>query len=80
MATHPVFLPGKPHGERGLESYSPWGHSESDVTEHTQTHTEQLVCEAAISADLTGSLGNLLLLWVPHRRSWDSLKHHWWPP
>ena len=32
----PVFLPGKCHGERSLASYSPWGHTESDRTEHTQ--------------------------------------------
>ena len=25
MATHPVFLPGKFHGQRSLEGYSPWG-------------------------------------------------------
>ena len=30
-----VFLPGKFHGQRSLASYSPWGHKESDVTEHT---------------------------------------------
>ena len=29
----PVFWPGKFHGQRGLEGYSPWGHKESDVTE-----------------------------------------------
>ena len=27
-----VFLPGKSHGPRGLESYSPWGHKELDTT------------------------------------------------
>ena len=26
MATHLVFLPGEPHGQRSLEGYSPWGH------------------------------------------------------
>ena len=26
MATTPVFLPGKSHGQRSLVSYSPWGH------------------------------------------------------
>ena len=31
----PVFLPGKFHGQRSLEDYSPWGHKESDMTEHT---------------------------------------------
>ena len=28
----PVFLAGKFHGQRGLESYSPWGHKELDMT------------------------------------------------
>ena len=30
-----VFLPGKSHGQRSLESYSPWGHKEGDATEVT---------------------------------------------
>ena len=29
----PVFLPGKPHGQRSLIGYSLWGHKESDTTE-----------------------------------------------
>ena len=33
MATTPVFLPGKSHGQRSLAGYSPWGHKESDTTE-----------------------------------------------
>ena len=32
MATTPIFLPGKPHGQRSLISYSPKGHTESDTT------------------------------------------------
>ena len=27
-----VFLPGKSHGQRSLVGYSPWGHTESDMT------------------------------------------------
>ena len=40
----PVFLPGEFHGQKSLESYSPWGHIESDTieqlihTQHTHTH------------------------------------------
>ena len=34
-----VFLPGKFHGQRRLEGYSPWSCKESDVTEHASTHT-----------------------------------------
>ena len=29
----PVFLSGKPHGQRSLAGYSPWGRNESDTTE-----------------------------------------------
>ena len=29
----PVFLPGKSHGQRGLEGYSPWVPKESGMTE-----------------------------------------------
>ena len=29
----PLFLPGKSHGQRSLENYSPWGCKETD-TEH----------------------------------------------
>ena len=35
----PVFLPKKSHGERRLEGNSPWGHKESDTSEHIHTHT-----------------------------------------
>ena len=27
-----VCLPGKFHGQQGLDGYSPWGHKESDMT------------------------------------------------
>ena len=30
----PVFLSGKFHGQRSLEGYIPWGHKESNTTEH----------------------------------------------
>ena len=31
----PVSLPGKFHGQQSLAGYSPWGHKELDMTEHT---------------------------------------------
>ena len=46
MATHPVFLLGKSHGQRSLVGYSPYGHKESNTTKHvcahayTHTHTQ----------------------------------------
>ena len=30
----PVFLTGESHGQGSLVGYSPWGHTESDTTEH----------------------------------------------
>ena len=35
MATTPVFLPGKSHGQRNLVGYSPEGCKELDTTEVT---------------------------------------------
>jgi hypothetical protein len=32
MATHSSILAGKPHGQRRLAGYSPWGHKEADTT------------------------------------------------
>ena len=34
----PVLLPGKPHGRRSLVGCSPWGRSESDMTERLHFH------------------------------------------
>ena len=34
---NPVFLPGKSHGQRSLAGYSPQGHKQSDMAEHTCT-------------------------------------------
>ena len=45
MATTPVFLPGKFHGQRNLVDYSPESRKELDTTEqltHTQTHTQSI--------------------------------------
>ena len=37
-----VFLPGKSHGQRGLEGRSSWGCKELDMTEHAQgRHTRR---------------------------------------
>ena len=34
----PVLLPGKSHGQRSLEGGSPWGRTESDMTEQLHFH------------------------------------------
>ena len=35
----PVSLSGESYGQRSLVGQSPWGHKESDMTEHTRVHT-----------------------------------------
>ena len=44
----PVFLPGEPHGQRSLASYSPQNCKESDMTEVTQ-HTHISVFRKSIT-------------------------------
>ena len=39
MAIPPVLLPENSRGQRSLAGYSPRGHKELDMTEHTHTHT-----------------------------------------
>ena len=39
----PVFLPGKPHGQRSLVGYSPWGsQKESDMADGLNKHQLRL--------------------------------------
>ena len=37
MATHSSILARKPHGQRSLVGYSPWGHKELDISEQLNT-------------------------------------------
>ena len=46
----PVFLPGKSHGQRSLESYSPWGHKRAG---HHLVIKEQQNCFLVLSTLLT---------------------------
>ena len=52
MATQPVFLPGKFHGQRSLVCYSLWSHTEWDMTEQwtlfTFIHTSAYVSHLSI--------------------------------
>ena len=38
----PIFLPRNSHGQRSLAGYSPWGHNESDMTEHAHTYAHSI--------------------------------------
>ena len=37
----PLFLPGEYHGQRSLESYSPWGRKESDATYQLKNNSKE---------------------------------------
>ena len=41
MATTPVFLPGKSHGQRGLPGYSPWGHKRIRTIDLTNNNVQE---------------------------------------
>ena len=49
-STTPVFLPGELDEQRSLADYSPWGCTESDMTEQL-TH-------ASLHIQVTGGKGN----------------------
>ena len=43
-----VFLPGESHGQRSLADCSPWGHKESDTTDHTHIQVPGLLDSLSI--------------------------------
>ena len=47
----PVFLPGEFHGQRRLAGYSPWGHKELGMTEHTHTHSHYCLGLSTFTAE-----------------------------
>ena len=67
MAPHSSTLPGKSHRRRSLVGYSPWGRSESDMTEQLHFHFHALEKEMATHSTVlawripgTGEPGGLL--------------------
>ena len=56
MASIPVFLPGKSHGQRSLAGYSPWGCKKSDTTKQlhlTSPHSLHFLFLAFIEMEVT---------------------------
>ena len=43
MATHSSILPKKSHGQKSLAGYSPWGHKESNMIDHTRISTTYVI-------------------------------------
>ena len=56
MTTHSTFLPEKPHGQRSLVGYSPWGHRESDTTEPPSVYASPNSSLHTTGANLMGAL------------------------
>ena len=55
MTTYPSILSAESHAQRSLAGYSPHGHNESDMTEHTQKHNISNLWNAT-KAVLTGKI------------------------
>ena len=78
MATTPVLLPGKSHGQRSLVGCSPWGCKELDMTDFTFTfHFQALEKEVATHSSVLawripgmGEPGGLLSM-GSHRVGYD---------
>ena len=74
MASHSSILAWKISWTERLEGYSPWGHKESDTTEHVHTHTHthtpmhtkclQPMCKSLFMFHLT-NMYQLSTLYVP---------------
>ena len=55
----PVFLLGESPGQRNLEGYHPWGHKESDLTEHAH-HVVRINKESYLEKASISELGKLV--------------------
>ena len=62
MATPPVFLPGKVHGQRNLVDYSPWGLKESDMTKQLSTIVYYIYVHSSVNEHWVASI--TWLLWI----------------
>ena len=67
MATHSEFLPGKSHGQRSLEGYSPWGHKR--VKHNLLTEQQPLPKQTGVPLNPQAHLN--LLVKITH-----SISHH----
>ena len=69
MATHSSTLPGWSHGPRTLESYSPWGHKESNSTKQLSTHASNLLIYSVIT---WGEFQDLETKRLDNRATWNT--------
>ena len=65
MTTCSLFLPGKLHGQRSLVGYSPWGHKESDLAEHTYQYNNLLVLYVLYQYFITYLYIHIFNKWLP---------------
>ena len=54
----PVFLPGESHGQRSLAVCSPWGRTESDMTEATYHAHNPIPCPILLKIALPQKKGS----------------------
>ena len=68
----PVFWPRKSHGQRSLVGYSPQGHKELDMTEHTRAYSPFLVQTGQASS----SLLIMIQIYFEHYNLQPKCPHH----
>ena len=55
-----VFLPGKSHGQRRLEGYSPWGRKQLDITEQSSTHVPVPLVSLSLNPSLHHTVTSII--------------------
>ena len=75
MQPTPVFLPGKSHGQRSLEGYSPWSHKK---VRHDVASKQQQIMKMGLSIMVTfgQKLDSLSTAKKPNSLELRGLKHH----
>ena len=77
IATTPVFLPEKPHGQRNLVGYCPKGCKESDTTKGLSVHAHTPRSSGTYPKD-TRLFNICKSLNVAHHINKLKNKNHWW--
>ena len=70
----PVFLPRESHGQRSLDSYHPWDHKESDMTEGALA-----TCHFLTRSHILNGNDTITYLCFMKCGFWNRLNHLWHP-
>ena len=69
----PGFSPGESHGQRSLVGYSPWGHRESDMTQHGPSLSQNGMRGVQQVAHRSRGWGEMPMKSSSHHTPWERL-------